>query len=69
MTWINLSDRAPNKEECKKYESWFLVKHSHVLRPEISRYDAFDDEYAYDHGWKYPWDKAITHWMPLPDLP
>lgn len=36
----------------------------------MSRYDKHEsEEYCYDHGWKYVYDRDITHWMPLPGAP
>jgi hypothetical protein len=69
MDWISVKDRVPTKDECSRYAGWFLVCRSFLGRPELSRYDGHEEEFAYEHGWKYCIDREITHWMPLPELP
>jgi len=70
IEWISIKERLPSQEECERYCGWFLVVRSFVPgRPFISRYDGYNEERNYDHGWKYSIDETITHWMPLPELP
>lgn len=69
MNWIAIKDRVPTKEECEKYHGWFLVYAPFRARPDMSRYDGYDPEHSYEHGWKYNWDSEITHFAILPDLP
>lgn len=66
--WISVKKRLPTIDECKENSGWFLVVHENFPRAHMSRYDGHEDEFSYDHGWKYAWDNTITHWMPLPDI-
>lgn len=69
MKWISIKDRVPTVTECVEDNGWFLVIRTGFGRPDMSRYDGHDPEHSYDHGWKYVWDVALTHWMPLPKRP
>ncbi len=69
MEWIAIKDRLPTEDECEMNYGWFLVARESQLRPDISRYDGHDKDHSYIHGWKYPWDHDLTHWMHLPDMP
>ena len=68
MSWISITERVPSKEECQVNWGWFLVWRGSG-RPDMSRYDGHDPEHCYKHGWKFHWDLAVTHWMPLPEAP
>lgn len=72
LEWTSVKERLPTKEECEKDAGWFLVWHSGEIqfnRAEMSRYDGHEEERSYEHGWKYNWDRDVTHWMPLPKEP
>jgi hypothetical protein len=67
--WISIKT-PPTKEQCDKDDGWFLIwSIDESKRAHLSRYDGHQEERSYDHGWKYPWDHSITHWMPLPEGP
>ena len=67
--WIKCSERLPTKEEVGKDFGWFLVVHKDCPRSDMSRYDGYEEDRSYEHGWKYSIDYNITHWMPLPEMP
>ena len=56
--WIPVEERLP--------EDWTMVLFTNGVIRGIGQ---FDKEGFYDYWCEHSFDKPVTHWMPLPDLP